>query len=262
MAENGSEEATSFPGQQQPPSLEHSIVGTPNMDIGTGIAQYPTEKDQRKVGGPLASQPSNMDNLNVDIQTGTVQYPTEKAQQKVGETLASQPQHQKQDSGQAASSSEPQDAAKGQEQESKKAMSSKEKQGEGKTNEDKGEEVDKDVTDEFLPMLGKKKRDPEIVETQKDMFKNADVIEPGIALKKFALAISGGMASSTYMAALGVENITMYKLAKPKLCGICIGDFKSSPENFWTTAISHPGAKAIAAIFVPLPAGISTEDDT
>lgn len=252
VAENGSQEATCFPSQQQPLSVEHSSVATLNMDIGAGIVKYPTEKAQQKVGEPMASQPSDMD-LNVDTGTSIVQCSKEKEDQ----------QQQEQDSADAASSSKPQDAAAGQEQDSKKAMSSEEKQGDGKGNDDQGEEAGKDITQQFLPMLEKKKKDPEVsAETQKDMFKNADILVPGIALKKFALALSEENAPSTYMAVLGVENFTMYKLARPKLCGICMGDFNASPEEFWAQTMSHLGTKAIAAIFVHLEAGFSTADDT
>lgn len=232
-------------------STAEKLMKLMNTDIEPGIVEYATEKAQQKVGEPIASQPSNMDNLNVDMETGIVQCSKEKEDQ------------QQQDSGDGASSSKPQDAATGQEQDSKKAMSSKEKQGGGEENDGKEEEAEKDVTNNFLPMLDKKKKDPALsAETQKDMFKNADILVPGIALKKFALALSEGNVFSTHMAALGVENTTMYKLAKPKLCGICIGDFKTNPDLFWATTMSHLGAKPIAAIFVHLQAGISIADDT
>lgn len=109
-----------------------------------------------------------------------------------------------------------------------------------------------DVTKSFLKMYQPKIQVGEQPkETQKDVFMQADLIVPGIALKKFKMALVDSPNRSTcYVAALGVEEMTQYKVQRPKLCGMCMGDHQSTPDSFWQATQRHLRDKPLAALIV------------
>ena len=110
-----------------------------------------------------------------------------------------------------------------------------------------------DVTNNFLQMCEvniNPSEDP-APEPQKTMFFKAGLIVPGIALKKFKLAaLEDQSRSQSFAGALGEGEITMYKTQRPKLTGLCMGDFTSDPAAFWHWVRHHLREKPVAAVLI------------
>lgn len=92
---------------------------------------------------------------------------------------------------------------------------------------------------------------------QKDRFLVSRLVVPGISLKKFHLAIhqsqqsaDATQKSTTHIAVLGAGVIKQYKISKPTLAGMVIGDASTSPEAFWNICTKHLQNTKIAAIFL------------
>lgn len=92
---------------------------------------------------------------------------------------------------------------------------------------------------------------------QKERFLIAKLVVPGISLKKFHLSIHPSQQrddvtpkSTTHVAVLGASVIKQYKISKPTLAGMVIGDALTSPQSFWNTCTKHLTKTKISAIFL------------
>ena len=118
------------------------------------------------------------------------------------------------------------------------------------------------VTNEFLDMCKPvtSSEDP-VKESQQDLFMSAGLIVPGIALKKFKLAaLEDPNRGGCFVGAAGVADVTMYKVARPKVTGLCLGDFTSDPVAFWQWAVRHLGTKPVGALFLYDAFSLSIDD--
>ena len=114
-----------------------------------------------------------------------------------------------------------------------------------------GEPQESIVTDLFLSKDVVVVGDQPAQETMKEAFLKADFILPGIALKKFKLALVDDLArSSTYLAALGGDVMTMYKTTRVKACGMCMGDWALDTQKFWKLTGDHLKTKPLAALMI------------
>ena len=114
-------------------------------------------------------------------------------------------------------------------------------------------DAQKDVTGQFLDFdqaMAVANLEP-VSESQKEIFMGAKLIVPGIALKKFKLALVDGQErSSCFLGVMGVGDMTMYKTTRPKLTGLVVGDFLTDPKEFWQWVQEHLCDKPVGALFV------------
>ena len=81
----------------------------------------------------------------------------------------------------------------------------------------------------------------------KDRFLSCDLVVPGIALKKLAMCLGlGEDVSKTYFAVLARDTTKSYKIEKPSLRGMVIGDIDK--DNFWGKAIKHLHGRCVGAV--------------
>ena len=86
--------------------------------------------------------------------------------------------------------------------------------------------------------------------SQRESFKNADLVVPGVALKKFKLAITEAGNAEGYMAALGYREATLYKIPRPCLCSMTMGDVLGESSAFWSWVAQQVHGSKVGAIFV------------
>ena len=110
---------------------------------------------------------------------------------------------------------------------------------------------EKIVTDNFFEQDALKLADEPAKASQREAFMKADLIMPGIALKKFKMALADDAArSQSYLGVCGVDDFTMYKTKRKRATGLCMGAFTPNPEQFWNLAAPHLRNKPLAALLV------------
>lgn len=125
------------------------------------------------------------------------------------------------------------------------ATSSKDKP--GKTSEDDY----KDMTGMFNP-IGDDDVEDELDQSNKEKFVAADLLVPGIAMKKFKLSLHDEMGEGndiqpeSFIGILSVGDISKYKHTRPILKRMAMGDCMK--ERFWASVGSHLHGHPIAAI--------------
>eukprot|EP00435_Cladocopium_sp_Y103_P033811 s1426_g8.t1 len=101
----------------------------------------------------------------------------------------------------------------------------------------------------FLPVLDSSPVDKKL--STKELFLKADLVCPGIAIKKFKMAIdeSGGQAK-TFVAVLGLGTTTMYKKPKRSIESVVMGNLSTQPDLFWQHVTKKLGGKSVAALMI------------
>lgn len=113
--------------------------------------------------------------------------------------------------------------------------------------ETKGDEQH-DITNQIFPIDDAEEQDKEV--SNKEKFLRADLLVPGISLKKFKLALDEEDAVPPNMLSLlCVGEICRYKVKKPMLQRMVIGD-PSRISSFWEQAARHLDNNPLAAIFL------------
>ena len=125
-----------------------------------------------------------------------------------------------------------------------------------------GEAPTPDITQDFLKMYQPKISPEQEKVTMRQLFMEADLLVPGIALKKFKQALAEDEnRSKSYIATLGVESFTMYKTSRPKLFGMMMGNFQEDPIKFWQSSSQHL-VKPLGALFIFDNADMTVDDAT
>ncbi len=98
----------------------------------------------------------------------------------------------------------------------------------------------------------------------KDMFISAELIVPGIALKKFKmyLASENHDSADSKFAMLGVGEIRKYRTERKCLQGMVLADMTKMAEETWRTAAKHLENKGLIAIFVASGSEVSLSNAT
>lgn len=105
-----------------------------------------------------------------------------------------------------------------------------------------------DITHTFVPLTGNTDGNQEI--NQKERFLNADLLVPGISLKKFKQALETcENTADQYLALLSVTTITKYKVAKPILHTMVMGRVELDLD-FWNQATHQLKGKPVTALMV------------
>ena len=82
-------------------------------------------------------------------------------------------------------------------------------------------------------------------------FLDAKLIIPAISLKKMKQALNGNNGNAArYVAALGIEDVRMYKIYRPRLSAMCMGDFLTDVDGFWQHASRQLQDKKAGALYL------------
>lgn len=114
-----------------------------------------------------------------------------------------------------------------------------------------------DITQNFLEET-KEYHDEEEAST-KDMFLSADLIVPGIALKKFTMYLASDNHSLTdsKFAMLGVGEVRKYRTERKCLEGMVLADTTKMAEGSWVSVSNHLENKGLKAIFIASGSAVS-----
>lgn len=115
----------------------------------------------------------------------------------------------------------------------------------------------KDLTESFLAL-------PDhlvSVQTSKDRFLGAQLIIPGIAIKKFKQALEeSGSEAHHWVAFCGAGTVKMYKQERPRLEGMVLGNLQSMEEKFHAKLPVHLNNYPITALMWAQGSPIQIED--
>lgn len=106
-----------------------------------------------------------------------------------------------------------------------------------------------DIAQSFVPIADfEKKSEP----TQQERFMDADLICPGICLKKAKMAFEGTVvAPLNALGIVGRGTIKMYKIEKPCLESMVLGNAVDYQEQFWQEVSMQIGSRKVGAIICP-----------
>ncbi len=118
----------------------------------------------------------------------------------------------------------------------------------------KQKEADVDLLQQLVPKIDEGEVSAEKTTSKKDTktcYMKAELIIPGIALKKFKQTlVEQPTRAGGYFAALAVAEVTMYKVKKPRLVAMCAGDVLADPQRFWNRAATHMGLHPLKALIL------------
>ena len=117
--------------------------------------------------------------------------------------------------------------------------------------------VGADITAQFGPENSGKS---ETSAATKGQFLTASLVVPGIALKKFKMAMAADAANATnFVAVFGEATVKMHRAVRPTLEGMIIGNLTRHQQTFWASAAKHLKTKGISAILQPSGSATSIE---
>lgn len=94
----------------------------------------------------------------------------------------------------------------------------------------------------------------------KTQFLNASLVVPGIALKKFKMAMAANTTDArSFIAVFGEATVKMHKAVRPTLEGMVIGNLTRHQQTFWAAATKQLKTKTMAAILQPSDSPTSIE---
>lgn len=94
----------------------------------------------------------------------------------------------------------------------------------------------------------------------KTQFLNASLVVPGIALKKFKMAMAANTTDArSFIAVFGEATVKMHKAIRPTLEGMVIGNLTRHQQTFWAAATKQLKTKTMAAILQPSDSPTSIE---
>ncbi len=109
------------------------------------------------------------------------------------------------------------------------------------------EVVPLDVTNLYAPTAGQEPGEQDI--SAKDRFSRAELIVPGIALKKFKQCLEDEEQSvAPFVAILGVSQLKRYKIQRPMLQNMLMGNTESH-ATIWEHVSKHMKDLSVGAIF-------------
>ena len=83
----------------------------------------------------------------------------------------------------------------------------------------------------------------------KDKFLAAEIVVPGVVMKKFKMALdSAGASAEIHFAMLGSKVITKYKAARTVLEGMVLADLSKMTEEKWVQTAAHLESRGLTAI--------------
>lgn len=106
-----------------------------------------------------------------------------------------------------------------------------------------------DLTSHFGPGGKNKTKDP-LEPGGQELFKEADLVVPGIALKKMKQAMSQASEGdmNSYIALLGLGSVKAYRVERPTVHKMILGNMNKYGEEFWKRATQHLGDLSAALI--------------
>ena len=110
------------------------------------------------------------------------------------------------------------------------------------------------ITNKFIPIQDEEFEVDE--PANKDRYANASILVPGISIKKFKLGLEDEMddgkpiQKDTFIALLSCGEVRRYKMSRPILQRMAMGDAEATGEKFWEAAGGHMRGNKLAAIFV------------
>lgn len=128
------------------------------------------------------------------------------------------------------------------------------------------EQANKEPTEakSLLKMFGPAKTDDVMVKydrTTKTSFLEADLIFPGIALKKVKQAMTSENATpQNYIAALGLTEVEMHRAKRDSVFKMVLADITQFRDSFWQHVSNHLHGQKIAAFLMAANNPLSTED--
>ena len=84
----------------------------------------------------------------------------------------------------------------------------------------------------------------------KEQFLASELVVPGIALKKFWQIQTTEHDGNKYLGILAKDECKMYRVAKPRLCALAMGDVLSEPEKFWQLAVQQCKNQKVGGVFI------------
>ena len=102
----------------------------------------------------------------------------------------------------------------------------------------------------------------------KTKFLEADVLVPGIALKKFKQALHDEMGEGneinmeSFLGVTSIGDFKRYKKSRHVLQRMAMGDVEAMKDKFWNSVAAHMKDHSIAAIFKTSSSRISVQDAT
>ena len=86
----------------------------------------------------------------------------------------------------------------------------------------------------------------------KDRFLSCELVVPAISLKKMALCLMDSSdRSKSYAAVLGLDKMTVYRVGKPCLKSMIVGDLLGADkDSFWASATKHLTTKKVGAVMI------------
>ena len=122
--------------------------------------------------------------------------------------------------------------------------------------------TDKDVTHKLGPRVGPG-GDPNQQEKAKDLYMKADIVIPAIALKKAKQAMSQTPAEAPhYVGILGKSECTCYRVKKPYVEKMILGNLEKYGDQFWSKASSHLKKTSIGVVVLPFNTSFNLQDAT
>ena len=130
---------------------------------------------------------------------------------------------------------------------------------------DPSKQANQEPTDakNLLKMFGPTKTDDLVVknDSTKMSFLQADLIFPGIALKKVKQAMTSENATpQNYIAALGEMEVQMHRTKRTAVSGMVLADIMQFRDSFWQRVSTHLHGQKIAAFLLASNNPLSTED--
>ena len=95
----------------------------------------------------------------------------------------------------------------------------------------------------------------------KDLYLQADLIFPGIALKKMKQAMTANDATpENYIAILGEHTLNMHRTAKRGVQKMVLADYVKYKDTFWTRVSQHLGSNNISVLIVAASFPVTFEE--
>ena len=118
-----------------------------------------------------------------------------------------------------------------------------------------------DLTSNFLEVENPA-GDPDDGPSFKDQFLEADLVVPGVMLKKMKQAMEERGEGTSFFAVVGEGECKSYRVQKPSVQKMVMADMKKHESQFWTKAANHLQALKVAALMVPSNSELTLEQVT
>ena len=103
---------------------------------------------------------------------------------------------------------------------------------------------------------------PESKVDLKELFLAADLVVPGIALKKFKQALSAAANAPDYFGVMGLSTVKMYRKERPSVEKLAMADMSQHRDWFWAQAGKHLGGLEAGVLLVPTGSNMHPSEAT